>query len=138
VGDVSPTGRSLWAALHLLDRQVLDRDGLPTAKVDDLELTLPDDPEGVPVLTAILCGQAALARRFDRRLGAALERLRRVVDPRPDPGPARIDWTHVREVRTHVTVSVSRDDLDVTVVDRWLAAAVLSHVPGSGIERGDG
>ena len=34
----APRGRVLDAHLHLLDRQVLDRDGTPVTTVDDLEL----------------------------------------------------------------------------------------------------
>src|SRR5207248_1933534 len=81
--------RSLWAALQLLDRQITDADGMATAKVDDLEFTDPADGD-LPVLTDLLCGAAALGRRFNRRLGAELERLRRVIVPVEDPGPARI------------------------------------------------
>jgi hypothetical protein len=51
----------LDAALELLDRQLLDRDGTPAGKVDDLELT--DSGEGLkqPYVTAILTGPGALA-----------------------------------------------------------------------------
>ena len=34
----TPSGRVLDAHLHLLDRQVLDRDGTPVTTVDDVEL----------------------------------------------------------------------------------------------------
>ena len=34
-------GRTLDAQLHLLDRQVLDSDGVPVTTVDDLELGAP-------------------------------------------------------------------------------------------------
>ena len=33
---MNEAGRSLWLGLHLLDRQVLDCDGQPVAKVDDM------------------------------------------------------------------------------------------------------
>src|SRR2546423_2173602 len=122
-------GRSLWAALHLLDRQILDRDGISLAKVDDLEFSEPSDDVDLPVLTDILCGQAALARRFNRRLARGLELLRRVVDPVPEPGPGRISWGRVTDVGTGVTLSARRNELTVTAVDRWLAGEVLSRIP---------
>jgi hypothetical protein len=34
-------GRTLEAALHLLDRQLVDKDGRLAGKVDDLELEFP-------------------------------------------------------------------------------------------------
>lgn len=54
--------RWLDAQLHLLDRQVLDVDGVPMAVVDDLELTEVAVGEEIPietpppVITALLSG----------------------------------------------------------------------------------
>ena len=130
-------GRSLWAALHLLDRQVLDRDGTPVAKVDDLDFVLSDERDGLPVLTDLLCGSSALARRLHRRAARGLELLRRVILPVAEPGPARITMGAVTDIGTAVTIASSRHDLDVSVADRFLADHVLAHLPGSGIRRGD-
>jgi hypothetical protein len=129
------SGRSLWAALHLLDRQVLDRDALPVAKVDDLDFAPSAEPDGLPILTDILCGQAAHAQRFHPRVARALELLRRVIEPVPEPGPARIPWVHVGDVDTAVHLSADRHEFAVTVFDTWLAREVLSRVPGSGVTR---
>jgi hypothetical protein len=129
------TGRSLWAALHLLDRQVVDRDALPVAKVDDLGFEPSAEPGGLPILTDILCGQAAHAQRFNRRMARGLELLRRVIEPAPEPGPARISWVHVQDVGTAVHLTADRHEFAVTVFDTWLATEVLSRVPGSGITK---
>src|SRR5437763_1146156 len=128
-------GRSLWAALHLLDRQILDRDGVSMAKVDDLEVSESSDDVDLPVLTDILCGQAALARRFNRRLGHGVEMLRRVLRPTAEPGPARISFGSVTNIGADIRVSLGRDDADVTLVQRWLERKVVSHLPGSGAKR---
>ncbi len=53
---------SLDAVLHLLDRQVVDVEGLLVCKVDDVELTELDD--GVLGVTALLAGPAALTPRY--------------------------------------------------------------------------
>ena len=58
-------GRILEAGLHLLDRQLIDRDGRLAGKVDDLELEVPEGG-GPPVVTAILAGPGALSRRVAR------------------------------------------------------------------------
>ena len=129
-------GRSLWAALELLDRQLLDCDGTPVAKVDDLEFEEAEAGE-LPVLTNILFGQAALGRRFNRRLGRGVEMLRRVMVPVAEPGPARIPWGAVKAIGPHLTLSLARSDIsDATRVDDWLTRHVLSHIPGSGIKPG--
>jgi hypothetical protein len=131
-------GRALWAGLHLLDRQVVDRDEVPSAKVDDLDFALADEPGGLPVLTDILCGQAALAGRVWPRLARGLELLRRTVDPVAEPGPARVPWSAVASVATHLTLHVRRQDLPVSVAERWLAREVVGRIPGAAGEEGDG
>jgi hypothetical protein len=123
-------GRSLWAAFHLLDRQILDRHGVSIGRIDDLELTPSDEPDGLPVLSAILCGQAALARRFDRRLGRSVEHLRRVVDPMEDPGPGRISFGVVTRITPQVTVDIDRGDTPTAAVERWLSREVIARIPG--------
>ena len=61
------------AALHLLDRQVQDRDGLMVCKVDDLEISFYDDGSQ-PAVTRVLCGNAALVPRMSGRTGHLLRR----------------------------------------------------------------
>lgn len=130
--------RELWAMLHLMDRQLIDRDGVSAGKIDDLVFSEPAGADQLPVLTDILTGVAALGRRlFGVAIGAELQRARCIAtgDAQPPPEPARIPMAAVRKIGSHIDLNVARDDLDVTRLDRWLARAVLSHVPGSGIER---
>lgn len=61
------------AALHLLDRQVVDREGLLVCKVDDLEISF-TDTEQPPAVTRILTGPAALVPRLSTRTGHWLRR----------------------------------------------------------------
>ena len=66
-------GQVLDAQLHLLDRQVLDTDGVPVTTVDDLEMSGPDAdtpiPEGspAPTITALLTGPVLGTRIFGGR-----------------------------------------------------------------------
>jgi hypothetical protein len=50
--------------LDLLDRRLVDRDGRPVGKVDDVELAA--EQGGPPILSAIIAGPAALAPRLGR------------------------------------------------------------------------
>ena len=83
-------GRVLDAGLHLLDRQLVDKDGRLAGKVDDLELTFPEGG-GPPQVTAILAGPGALSRRIGGRFGSWLEavanRLRDGDDDHPVDDP---------------------------------------------------
>jgi len=58
----------LDAALHLLDRQVVDVDDLLVCKVDDLEISLYDGGSP-PAVTRVLAGPAALVPRLSSRTG---------------------------------------------------------------------
>jgi hypothetical protein len=88
-------GQTLDAQLHLLDRQVLDSDGVPVTTVDDLELgaaegapeLAPEIPVGTPapVLTALLTGPVLGTRIFGGRP--------------PSSRLIRIPWTDVAERR---------------------------------------
>jgi hypothetical protein len=128
------SGRSLWAYLHLLDRQLLDRDGRPVAKVDDLVISEPDNPSELPVVTAMLCGPAALGRRFGPRLGSMLEALRGVTCPE-SPEPASISMDLVTDIGPALELSARREELPVNDVEEFLADHVVAHIPGAG-ERG--
>jgi len=63
----------LDAALHLLDRQVIDADGMLVCNVDDLEIV--DRGGGDLAVTGLLVGPAALVPRLSGRRGRWLEEL---------------------------------------------------------------
>lgn len=101
---------SLDAVLHLLDRQVVDVDGLLVCKVDDVELTVFDD--GVLGVTGLLCGPAALVPRLGddgvgRRLHDYWRRLGSASADHDDPH--RIDLELVERLGSGVELSVPRD-----------------------------
>lgn len=60
----------LDAALHLMDRQVVDSEGRMVCNVDDLELT--ETEHGELAVTGLLVGPAALVPRLSGRLGGWL------------------------------------------------------------------
>lgn len=99
------------AALHLLDRQVVDSEGRLVAKVDDVELTLGADGSLVP--TAILVGLSALLPRFGPRLGGVLARTHaRIFDAQADRAvPDVIELDLVTEISSEVHLSVPRTGL---------------------------
>lgn len=118
------TGDEYDAALRLLDRQIVDCDGMAVGKVDDLELT--ETPEGVLVPTGLLLGPPALLPRFGPRLGSwLLERYvqLRVVDA-DRSRPVAIDFELVAEVASAVHLSARRDRLVSRRVDH---PAIVRH-----------
>jgi hypothetical protein len=126
-------GRILDAGLSLLDRQIVDADGRFAGKVDDLELRIPEDG-GPPVVTAILSGPGALARRVGGRVGAWVESVHRRLHPKEMPGPARIDFGVVKRIASSVDISISKRDLDTNLFEAWARDRVISKIPGASHE----
>jgi hypothetical protein len=93
------------AALHLLDRQVVDEEGRLLAKVDDVELQVA--PDGTIRPTGLLVGLPVLLPRLGRRAGHRLARLQ--VELRPaaaDRGrPLVIDIDRVESLTSEVRIS---------------------------------
>ena len=115
-------GRILDAQLHLLDRQVLDHDGVPVTTVDDLELSGPDIgaeiPEGTqaPVLDALLTGPVLGTRIFGGRP--------------PQSRLIRIPWKDVADVGVVVRLGVDGEGLDASWVERWVRDKIIARIPG--------
>jgi hypothetical protein len=106
----------LDAALHLLDRQLVDVDGEPVGKVDDLELT--EQADGPPFVSAILSGPGALGPRLGR-WGRWLGRTH------------RLPLALVNKIGTCVELVASADDLATRDAERWTSEHVIGHIPGS-------
>lgn len=124
--------RTLSANDALLDRQILDVDGQPVGRVDDLELTEPGDG-GPPVLTALLCGPTALGPRLGGRIGTWWLSVGRRLRARDDPYPNRIPVSQVGDAQpSEITLTVSRDELDADRLRDWVRDKVIARIPGSG------
>lgn len=125
----SSAARALSAGLELLDRQLVDPDGGLAGKVDDLELLMRDG--GPPIVTAILAGPGALARRIGGRPGAWLASVQVRLRPEDRDGPARISFGVVAAIGDHVDVTVGREDLDTYAFEGWVRDRIVSKLPGS-------
>jgi hypothetical protein len=122
-------GRTIDAGLRLLDRQLIDADGMLAGKVDDLELTMP--AEGPPYVTAILAGPGSLSRRVGGRLGAKIEALHRRLHPSEAPGPASVSWGVVTDVGSSIRLSVGKGSLPVDTLEQWAREHIVDRIPGS-------
>lgn len=119
-GDLN-SGRVLDAQLHLLDRQVLDVDGVPVTAVDDLELT--NVPFGVdldgtpaPVIESVVSGAVLGTRIFGGR--AAESRWN------------RIPWRAVRRVGTAIELTEKGESFEATWPERWVRDRIIARIPG--------
>jgi sporulation protein YlmC with PRC-barrel domain len=122
-------GRTLDLHLHLLDRQVLDRDGRFVCKVDDLELEF--DELGRPYVAAILVGPRALGPRLGGRLGGWVAAIGRRLSDGHSQQPPRIDFAQVTDIGSAITLARRHDELGVTPLETWVDAHVIARIPGS-------
>jgi hypothetical protein len=122
-------GRRYDAALHLLDRQIIDPDGRLVAKVDDLELTERDDRR--LVVSAILTGPGALGPRLDGRLGHWVVSVWRRLRPDDDPRPGRIAAGDITDLDSAVHVAVRASELHSSGLEAWVNDHVITRLPGA-------
>jgi hypothetical protein len=123
-------GRVLDAGLHLVDRQLVDRDGRLAGKIDDLELTIPDGG-GPPLVTAILAGPGALGRRIGGRLGAWVEAVANRLRSGEDRRPSRISFAVVKRIGSAVELSAPKAELETDRLEAWTRGHVIAHLPGA-------
>ena len=116
---------------HLLDRQIVDTDGEPVGKVDDVELTL-DEATGRLQVTALLNGQQVLGQRLRGRLGRWMAGVARRLHPVENPPPLRIELRQIADIGSAVHLTVRRDTLPTPPLEHWLADHVISRIPGAG------
>ncbi|GHF32505.1 hypothetical protein FHX82_005151 [Amycolatopsis bartoniae] len=115
----------------LWDRQIFDRDGTEAGKVDDIELTTPQDG-GNPTVTALLCGPVALGPRIGDRLGTWWTAIGRRLRPRDSPEPHRIPLDLVTRFDRHeVRVRATAAELPNQRMRDWTRHTIVEHLPGS-------
>ena len=121
-------GPTYDAALHLLDRQIIDHDGRLLAKVDDLELT--EDDDGRLLVTALLTGPGALGPRIGGRLGRWTVAIWSRLRPDADPRPGRIEIRDVASIDSAVRLGPASDP-PPQGLERWLNQHVITLIPGA-------
>ena len=118
--------RRMWAALQLLDHQIIDRNGRFAGNVDDIELDF--DADGRLMVTALWSGPGMLAHRMGaRRLGAWLRRMHVALDDKD----GSIPLGQVAEIGTHVSVALDAEQLSSEATERWVRDHVISRIPGN-------
>ncbi|MFI6132703.1 hypothetical protein [Micromonospora sp. NPDC051141] len=111
----------------LFDRQILDRDGLPVGKVDDVEFRATAD--GALYVAALLSGQEALGNRFGGAFGRWLTATAARLNH--ERGPRRIPYDLVARLDSAVHLSVSRDLLPEPLLEIWLNEHLTGRIPGA-------
>jgi sporulation protein YlmC with PRC-barrel domain len=120
----------LDASRSLLDHLVMDLEGKPIGRVDDIELDAGDG--GPPVMTGLLLGPLALGTRLGGRFGTWWVSVARRLRPETSPQPPRVPFAAVTELRPgEVRVGLLRSEHEPQLMT-WTRSKVISPIPGSG------
>ena len=115
-------GRYLDAEFQILDRQLIDSDGVPVVAVDDLEVSeVPwnaDLPRGTeaPIIENLLSGPVLGTRIFGGRP--------------PESRWQRIAWKHLVDIGTALTLDAPAAVFDANWTERWTRDHVIGKIPG--------
>jgi sporulation protein YlmC with PRC-barrel domain len=113
----------------LLDKRVVDRDGVPVGRVDGL---LMEVREGEPPrIAALEVGLEALGHRLAPWLGRLVAAVRGVAGLPAVPGP-EIPFARVRDIDIDVVVDVDHRETASWVAERWLRTNIVARMPWSG------
>lgn len=121
----------IWANSLLLDRLLISSDGTSVGMIDDLELSEPVDSTA-PVITAFLCGPAALGARIGGRIGSWWAAVGIRLRSTSDSYPNRIPVTLLGSIdASSARLTVPAADLDTERLHRWLFHHLIDKIPGS-------
>jgi sporulation protein YlmC with PRC-barrel domain len=117
--------------LDLLDTQLVDVDGIPLGRVDDVVL---DAQDGRPYVTGLVVGSSALGNRLGGAVGRVVtgvsERLRDRAKP---PGSPVVDACAVEGLRPQVKLQTTLAEIpELAPFERWLSRHLVGALPGTG------
>ncbi len=119
--------REIHAAFDLLDRQVLDNEGEPVGKVDDLEIAR---HAGMAHVVAVLMGPQALGGRLGGHVGRWIGGLGRRLSKEPDP--VRVPIELIEDLGVVVRLKVRADRLPREGdAEEWFRERFIARIPGS-------
>jgi sporulation protein YlmC with PRC-barrel domain len=120
----------MYLVRQVLDKQLVDKDGLKAGKVDDLLLELRDD--GPPEVAAILTGPNSVASLLPGWLDRFTLWIRLAVLGLDRAEPVEVGWSHVTaiDVTVHVDLDREKDGLvhsQQTIWTRWIKPLPFSE-----------
>jgi sporulation protein YlmC with PRC-barrel domain len=114
---------------HVLDQQVIDRDGTHLGKVDGIRIELRDGAP--PRVAALVLGGATLARRIHPVLARWLEHRTRAGKARLlSARETRIPWSKVRKIGADIRVDVEAEHTPAFAAERWVRDHIIRRIPG--------
>lgn len=115
--------------LDVLDLELVDAEGVPVGRVDDVELVVSGGP---PRVASLLSGQAVLGRRLADLVGDTLTRIARRFSDQPDGPGLRVEVDDVQRWGAFLELRARLEDLPrAAPLERWLSLHVVRRIPGA-------
>ncbi len=119
---------------HVVDKEIIDRNGLRAGRVDDLLLEggerLPDGSLAPPEVRSIISGPMALSPILSpptRWLARHLYILLGLKDPQP----VQVPWSAVTAINVAVHVDIGRGEYGMSELMKAAARRYICRLPGS-------
>ena len=122
--------RKLRLIHDVLDKLLVDRDGIPLGRVDGIVVVMASD-HSQPRVAQIESGLATLARRLGVRFAGTAHWIVRKIGLRWRR-PVRIRWSQIEALGKELKLDVSAEQSPLLARERWLRDHVIRHIPGSG------
>lgn len=112
----------------MIDREIVDPDGVPVGRVDDLELRR--RPDGRIEVAALLTGTSVLQSRLPRWAARLINVFVRVSGGLDEP--RRIPLEAVTQVDTTVSITAAAAEAAESPAEDRIRRKVIGRIPGAG------
>ncbi len=113
----------------VLDKQLVDRNGVKMGKVDGIVAELGRD--GPPRVIAIEVGAIVMARRLGRQPQQWMTWVASQLGGDRHSRPHRVAWRAVRRIGVDIEVDVAVSDTTIFAWQDWLRDHVVNKIPGA-------
>jgi hypothetical protein len=116
----------------VLDKLLVDREGVPVGRVDGILLV--QDGDSPPRVMQIESGAITLARRLNAELARVLPWLMRKIGLRWRQ-PVRLPWSRIDSLGRELKLDLCAEHSALLGSEHWLRDHVVRRIPGSGKQK---
>jgi sporulation protein YlmC with PRC-barrel domain len=113
---------------HVLDQQVIDRNGELMGKVDGITLELRAGQP--PRVSHVVIGGGTAARRVSQRFARWLLDWRRRFGP-PNDQPLSVPWSKVLKIGVDVKLDLEAERTSALSWEHWVQRRIIGRIPGA-------
>jgi sporulation protein YlmC with PRC-barrel domain len=113
---------------HVLDQQVIDRNGELMGKVDGITLELRAGQP--PRVSHVVIGGGTAARRVSQRFARWLLDWRRRFGP-PNDQPLSVPWSKVLKIGVDVKLDLEAEGTSALAWEHWVQRRIIGRIPGA-------